>query len=85
MVPTGSRTDEWLVQMKHDQTQFVRGTIVGGNSEAERMDLIKDREWGTVTSQKAKRGMVTVRWHGTGKFEKWHTDLLEIIDRAGHC
>jgi hypothetical protein len=67
--------------MKHDPSQFVRGTKVGGNAEAERMDIIGNREWGTVTSQKSKRGLVSVRWHGTGKFERWHTDLLEIIDR----
>lgn len=64
-------------------TQFVRGTIVGGNDEAVRMDLVQGREWGTVTSQKPHQGLVTVHWHGTGVFESWHTNLLEIIDRAG--
>jgi hypothetical protein len=68
--------------MKHDPVQFVRGTIVGGNSEAERMDLIRDREWGTISSQKPRRGLVTVHWHGTGTYETWHTNLLEIIDHS---
>lgn len=60
---------------------FNRGTIVGGNESAERQDLIRNRGWGTVTSQFPKNGVVTIKWDGTGKYERWSVDLLEIIDR----
>ena len=60
---------------------YLRGTIVGGTDEAEEMDLIRNRKWGTITSQKPENGLVTVLWHGNRYYEKWHVDLLEIIDR----
>ena len=67
--------------MVNNPDHYARGTIVGGNAEADRMDLIRDREWGTVTSQYPKSQMVTVRWHGTKRRERWHVDLLEVIDQ----
>ena len=58
-----------------------RGAIVGGNSLAERQDLVRNRDWGTVISNNTKDGTVMIKWSGTGKKEKWHVDLLEVIDR----
>ena len=67
--------------MKHNPNHYTRGTIVGTTEEADKMDLNRGREWGTVTSQYPNQQMVTVRWHGTGQYERWHVDLLEVIDR----
>ena len=67
--------------MVNNPDHYTRGTIVGTNEEADKMDLTRNREWGTITSQYPKSQMVTVRWHGTGRFERWHVDLLEVIDR----
>lgn len=67
--------------MANNPDHYGRGTIVGPTQEAEDMDLVRNRKWGTVTSHYPVYQMVTVRWHGNGKFEKWHVDLLEVIDR----
>ena|SRR5580765_1388555 len=61
---------------------FKRGTIVGGNSKAERQDLVRNRDWGTVTSYYPREQIVSVKWNGTKKTERWHVDLLEVIEWA---
>ncbi len=65
--------------MKHPPENFVRGALVGGNADAEEQDLIRDRGVGTITSQRPMKGCVCVHWEN-GRRERWHVDLLEIID-----
>lgn len=66
--------------MMSNPDHFKRGTIVGGNANAERQDLIRNREWGTVTSHYPREQIVSIKWSGTNKTERWHVDLLEVID-----
>lgn len=71
--------------MKHPPEMFTRGVFVGGNAEAEEMGLVRNRSYGIVISNRPdENNVVSVRWTGRKKptnTEKWHTDLLEIIDR----
>ena len=66
--------------MANNPDHYARGVIVGGNDDAEKMDLIRNRGQGVITSPYPKDQCVTVRWKN-GRSELWHVDLLEVIDR----
>lgn len=71
-----------LVMANNNPDHFKCGTIVGCNQDAARQGLIRNRQWGTVTSNYPTEQLVTVQWDGKSKTERWHVDLLEIIDWA---